>query len=166
MLDRVKAGAFGEHPAGEDTLHLAGELHLVDLDEGCGVGLLGRRTGVAHSRRHFEGAELDGVVDRNLEMGDAARDLVEGGEYRDRVPDDVGGRRARREPRGEHKGEQREGAPGPQQAPRLRLFRHAAHLLNGPLDCRSGALLGSGMTPSESRIPAVPIMPQRQTPRP
>jgi hypothetical protein len=109
MLDGVKAGAFGEHPAGEDTLHLAGELHLVNLDEGCGVGLLGRRTGVAHPRRHFEGAELDGVVDGNLEMGNAARDLVEGGEYRDRVPDDVGGGRARRE----RKEEQREGEPGP-----------------------------------------------------
>jgi hypothetical protein len=34
VFDRVKAGAFGEHPAGEDTLHLARELHLVDLDEG------------------------------------------------------------------------------------------------------------------------------------
>jgi len=34
VLDRVKAGAFGEHPAGEDPLHLAGELHLVDLDKG------------------------------------------------------------------------------------------------------------------------------------
>jgi len=34
VLDRVKAGAFGEHPAGEDALHLSRELHLVDLDEG------------------------------------------------------------------------------------------------------------------------------------
>jgi hypothetical protein len=34
VLDRVKAGAFGEHPASEDPLHLAGELHLVDLDKG------------------------------------------------------------------------------------------------------------------------------------
>ena len=72
MLDGVKAGAFGEHPAGEDTLHLAGELHLVNLDEGCGVRLLGRRTGVAHPRRHFEGAELDGLVDGNLEMARCA----------------------------------------------------------------------------------------------
>jgi hypothetical protein len=34
MLDRVKTGAFGEHPPGEDALHLARELHFVDLDEG------------------------------------------------------------------------------------------------------------------------------------
>jgi hypothetical protein len=34
VLDRVKAGTLGEHPAGENALHLAGELHLVDLDEG------------------------------------------------------------------------------------------------------------------------------------
>jgi len=34
VLDRVKAGAFSEHPASEDALHLAGELHLIDLNEG------------------------------------------------------------------------------------------------------------------------------------
>jgi hypothetical protein len=34
MLDGVKAGALGEHPASEDPLHLTGQLHLVDLDEG------------------------------------------------------------------------------------------------------------------------------------
>jgi hypothetical protein len=34
VLDGVKAGAFGEHPAREDALHLPGELDLVDLDEG------------------------------------------------------------------------------------------------------------------------------------
>jgi hypothetical protein len=34
VLDGVKAGALGEHPAREDALHLAGELHLVDLDKG------------------------------------------------------------------------------------------------------------------------------------
>jgi hypothetical protein len=34
MLDRVKARAFGKHPAGEDALHLARELHFIDLDEG------------------------------------------------------------------------------------------------------------------------------------
>jgi hypothetical protein len=34
VLDRVKAGALGEHPAGENALHLAGQLHLIDLDEG------------------------------------------------------------------------------------------------------------------------------------
>jgi len=43
VLDRVKAGALGEHPAGEDPLHLARQLDLVDLDEGGGVGRLGRR---------------------------------------------------------------------------------------------------------------------------
>jgi hypothetical protein len=34
VLDGVKAGALGEHPAGEDALHFAGEFHLVDFDEG------------------------------------------------------------------------------------------------------------------------------------
>jgi hypothetical protein len=30
----MKAGTLGKHPAGENALHLAGQLHLVDLDEG------------------------------------------------------------------------------------------------------------------------------------
>lgn len=30
----MKAGALGEHPAGKNALHFAGELDLVDLDEG------------------------------------------------------------------------------------------------------------------------------------
>jgi hypothetical protein len=105
VLDGVKAGAFGEHPAGKDPLHLARELHLVDLDEGGRVGLLGRRTGIAHARRHFEGAELDRLVDGDLEMGDAPRNLVEGGEDRDRVPHDLGTDRARGERGGEPQGE-------------------------------------------------------------
>jgi hypothetical protein len=83
----VKAGALGEHPAGEDALHLAGELHLVNLDEGCGVRGLGWRTAVADPRRHLERAELHRLVHGNLEMGDAARHLVECGEHRDRVLD-------------------------------------------------------------------------------
>jgi hypothetical protein len=33
VLDGVKAGAFGEHPAGEDALHFPGQLHFIDLDE-------------------------------------------------------------------------------------------------------------------------------------
>jgi hypothetical protein len=85
VLDGVKAGAFGEHPAGKDTLHLAGELHLVDLDEGGGIRGLGRRSRVADPRRHFQRAECDGLVHGNFEMRDAARHLVERGEHRDRV---------------------------------------------------------------------------------
>jgi hypothetical protein len=87
VLNGVKAGTLGEHPAGEDTLHLAGQFHLVHLDEGCGIRRFGRRTRVADPRRHFERAELNGLIDRNLEMGDAARHLVERGEHRDRVLD-------------------------------------------------------------------------------
>jgi hypothetical protein len=101
VLDGVKAGALGEHPAGKDSLHLARELHLIDLDEGCGVGLLGRRARIADARRHFERSEFDRLVDGDLEMGDAARDLVEGGEDRNRVLEDVGFRRGRRERRRE-----------------------------------------------------------------
>jgi hypothetical protein len=90
MLDGVKAGAFGEHPAGEDALHLARELHLVDLDEGRGIRGFGRRPRVADPRRHLQRAERDGLVHGNLEMGDAARHLVERGEHRDRVLDGFG----------------------------------------------------------------------------
>jgi hypothetical protein len=85
VLDGVKAGAFGEHPAGKDTLHLARELHLVDLDEGGGIRGLGWRSRVADPRRHFQRAERDGLVNGNLKMRDAARHLVERGEHRDRV---------------------------------------------------------------------------------
>jgi len=109
VLDGVKAGALGEHPAGKDPLHLAREAHLVDLDEGCRMGLLGRRTGIAHPRRHLEGAELDRLVEGNLKMRDAPSDLVEGGEDRDRVLDDLGMERARCQAGGEHQGERCKG---------------------------------------------------------
>jgi len=102
VLDCVKAGAFGEHPAGEDTMDLARERGLVDLDKGYGAGLFGWRAGIADPRRHFERAELDRLVHRDLQMGDAPRDLVESGEHRDRVLDDLGMGRAR----GKHEREQ------------------------------------------------------------
>jgi hypothetical protein len=34
VLDSVKAGTLGKHPAGENAFNLAGKLHLIDLDEG------------------------------------------------------------------------------------------------------------------------------------
>ena len=104
MLDGVKAGALGEHPAGEDTLHLARQLHLVHLDEGCGVRRLGRGTRIADTRRHFQRAERDGLIDRNFEMGDAARHLVERGEHRDWVLDDFRTCEIDREPRSQREG--------------------------------------------------------------
>jgi len=85
VLDGVKAGAFGEHPAGKDALHLTRELHLVDLDEGGGIRRLGRRSRVADPRRHFQRAERHGLVHGDFEMRDAARHLVERGEHGDRV---------------------------------------------------------------------------------
>jgi hypothetical protein len=33
MLDGVKAGAFGEHPAGEDPFDLSRQFGFVDLDK-------------------------------------------------------------------------------------------------------------------------------------
>jgi hypothetical protein len=51
---------------------------------------LGRRPGIADTRGDFEGAEFDGLADRNFEMRDAAGDLVEGGKHGNRVLDLVG----------------------------------------------------------------------------
>jgi hypothetical protein len=100
VLDGVKAGALGEHPAGKDPLHLAGKLHFIHLDERCGARLLRRRAGVAHARRHFERAELHRVVDGDFEMRNPPRDLVESGEDGDWVLDDFSGGRARVKARG------------------------------------------------------------------
>jgi hypothetical protein len=90
VLDSVKAGALSEHPPRKDALHVAGERDLVDLDEGSGVGRLGRRPRIANPRRDFQRAEFHGLIQRNLEMRDAASHLVEGGEHGDRVLDDLG----------------------------------------------------------------------------
>jgi len=90
VLHGVKAGALGEHPPGEDALDLARELGLVDLDKRGGMRRLGRRRRIAHPGRNLERAELDGLIHRNLEMGDAPRHLVEGGEHGNRVLDRVG----------------------------------------------------------------------------
>ena len=67
MLDRVQARTCGEHPAGEDALDLALQRHLVDFDEGIGVGRLGRRPRVADARRHLQRAELHRLIDRDIE---------------------------------------------------------------------------------------------------
>jgi hypothetical protein len=90
VLDCVKPGALGEHPAGEDPLNLAGELDLVHFDKGGGMRRLGRGARVAHPRRHLEGAELDRLVNRNLKMRDSSCHLVECREDGDRVLDRVG----------------------------------------------------------------------------
>src|SRR5215475_5349210 len=81
MLDRMQARARREHPTGEDALDVALQRHFVDLDEGVGVGGLGRRAGVADPRRHLQRAELYGLADGGIEGDDAAGDLVETGEH-------------------------------------------------------------------------------------
>jgi hypothetical protein len=142
VLDGVKAGALGEHPAGEDALHLAGELHLVDLDKGRRIGRLGRWARVAHPRRNLERAELDCLVDGNFEMGNAPGDLVERGEDRDWVLNDLGIGDINRQTGGQRtdRYEQETRAHQPASA-KTRPLHRTAHLLNGPLDDRSGALL-------------------------
>ena len=77
----MQARARCEHPAGKDALDVALQRHLVDLDEGVGVGGLGRRARVADPRRHLQRAELDGLADGGIEGDDAAGDLVEAGEH-------------------------------------------------------------------------------------
>jgi len=90
MLHGVKAGALGKHPAREDPLLLAVELHLVHLDERGGVRRLRGRSAVAGARRHLQRAELDRLADGDLEMRDAACHLVEGGKLGNRILDDLG----------------------------------------------------------------------------
>jgi len=92
VLHGVKAGAIGEHPAGKDALDLSGELDLVNLDEGVGMRRLGWRPGIANPRRHFQRAELHRLIDRNFQMRDAPRHLVESGILGDLVLDGVGTR--------------------------------------------------------------------------
>lgn len=91
----MKAWALGEHPTGKNALDVAVELDLVHLDEGGGVGRLGRRPRIANTRRHLQRAKLHRLVDWDLEMRDTARDLVESGEHGDLVLDLLGvGKRA------------------------------------------------------------------------
>jgi hypothetical protein len=90
VLHGVKAGAIGKHPAGKDALDLSGELDLINLDEGVGVWRLGWRPSVANPRRHFQRAELHRLIDRNLQMRDAPRHLVESGKHGNLVLDGFG----------------------------------------------------------------------------
>ena len=85
MLDGVEARAFGKHPAGEDAPDLAVERDLVDLDEGVGLRLLFLGPRIADARRHLQCAELDRLVDIDVEGDDAAGDLVDAGELGHRV---------------------------------------------------------------------------------
>ena len=73
---------------------------LVDLGEGVGLRRLGRRARIADPRSDLQRAELHGLVDRHLERGGSAGDLVEPVEHGGRVADLVGESRSRRgEPR-------------------------------------------------------------------
>ena len=87
VIDGVEAGARGEHPSGENAFHLAGERDLVDLDESVGLRRFGRRPREADARRHLQRAELNRLVDIDVEGDDASGDLVEPGKHRDRVGD-------------------------------------------------------------------------------
>ncbi len=109
MLDGIEPGALCEHPAGEDPLLLALEHHLVDLDEGGRLRLLGGRPRVAGPRRDLEGAERRRLVQRHFQARDLGGHLVEGREHGDGVVD------ALRHGRGR---EQRQPGDGQRQAPR------------------------------------------------
>jgi hypothetical protein len=127
----VKPGALGEHPAGEDPLLLARELDLVHFDEGRGVRGLRRRARIANARRHLQRAELHRLIDGNLQMGDAAGDLVEGGEDGDRVLDGVGvtGRARQRQGAGRDGRYQRPADKSPPIHGNPSALRHAAPLM-------------------------------------
>ena len=64
VLDPVQARARANIQPVKMRLISPCKRHLVDLDEGIGVGRLGRRAGVADARRHLQRAELHGLADR------------------------------------------------------------------------------------------------------
>jgi hypothetical protein len=132
VLDRVKPRALAEHPAGEDALDLAVELDLIYLDEGRGVRRLGGRARVAHPRRYLQGAELHRLIDRYLQMRDAAGHLVERGEHGDRVLDLLGqGQTGEASARhGEHREDQGQACARFSVRSGLGSLHHAAHLTN------------------------------------
>ena len=75
-------------------------------------------------------------------MGDAPGHLVEGGKHRDRVLDDLGKSDIHRKSGGKRHGRYEQGNRAGQAASAdAQSLHHTAHLLNGPLDDRSGALL-------------------------
>jgi hypothetical protein len=129
VLDGVKPWAFGEHPTGEDALDLAGELDLVHLHEGRGVGRFRRWAAIADARRHLERAELHRLIDRYLQMRDAARHLVEGGEHGNRILDLVGAGGLRTE-RPRHSEKDQKLSEARVEPSCFRVLHHAAHLLN------------------------------------
>jgi hypothetical protein len=90
MLHGVKPWALGEHPTREDPLFVAGERDLVHLNEGGRMRCLGGGTRIADPGRHFQRAELHGLIDRNFQMRNTAGHLVEGGEHGDGVLDGIG----------------------------------------------------------------------------
>jgi hypothetical protein len=141
VLHGVKARTLGEHPASEDSLDLSRQLHLVNLDEGGCVWRLGRRRRIAHSRRHLQRAELNRLVDRNLEMGNAPRNLVEGGEHGDRVLDRLGQSEARRSAGDRQANRKEHNCRGAWSGNLFNSSHHSAHLVNGQFSFRSGALL-------------------------
>lgn len=77
MLDRVQAGTCREHPAAEDLLDLALQRNFLDLDEGVGVRRFRRGPRVARLRLHSQRAELHRLADVDIELDDAAGDLVD-----------------------------------------------------------------------------------------
>ncbi len=134
MLDAVQAGAVGEHPAGKDPLLLLLVVDLVDLGEGVGVRRIGRRARIADARRHLQRAELHRLVQRDLEGDDAAGDLVEPVEHRDRIGDLVGvSRRGEKAERANER--RRRGAP--QRGRRAAERDHRCELMRAI--CRSTA---------------------------
>jgi hypothetical protein len=75
-------------------------------------------------------------------MGDAPGHFVEGGEHRDRVFDDLGLGGIGGKAKGQHQaGARQENRAGHAASAKVHSLHHTAHLLNGPVDDRSGALL-------------------------
>ncbi len=90
MLNGVQAGAFGEHPAGENRLPRAVGFDLIDGDETCGLRFLGDGTRHAGMWLDDEATEPPLFVDGDLERGGDAGDLVQACEDSNRIGDAFG----------------------------------------------------------------------------
>jgi len=74
-------------------------------------------------------------------MGNAARDLVEGGEHGDRVLDRFGQSEARRSAEDGQANRKEHNCRGARSGNLFNSSHHSAHLVNGQFSFRSGALL-------------------------
>jgi len=110
VLDRVKAGAFGEVPAGKNPPCRPIKQKLVDLDESGRLRCFGWRVGVARPGCYSQRAERDRLPHPDLKRGHPARDLVQGSEHGNRIRNHGSVRRSSQGEGGEQCGDHGKGS--------------------------------------------------------